>query len=64
MRYNSLTKTERKIASMILSSPDLLSRCSLSEIAQQFDVAGNFIRFCRTLGFKDSPILNYNFLLN
>ncbi|MFD0966791.1 MurR/RpiR family transcriptional regulator [Seminibacterium arietis] len=51
--YNSLTKTEKKIASMILSSPDLLSRCSLSEIAQQFDVGeATFIRFCRTLGFK------------
>ncbi|PJG82808.1 MurR/RpiR family transcriptional regulator [Caviibacterium pharyngocola] len=51
--YNSLTKTEKKIASTILSSPHLLSQCSLAEIAEQFDVGeATFIRFCRTLGFK------------
>lgn len=51
--YNSLTKTEKKIASTILSSPHLLSQYSLAEIAEQFDVGeATFIRFCRTLGFK------------
>lgn len=50
---NSLTKTEKKIANGILSQPDLLSQCSLSEVAQQLDVGeATFIRFCRTLGFK------------
>ncbi|VGM95591.1 Uncharacterized HTH-type transcriptional regulator ybbH [uncultured Avibacterium sp.] len=51
--YNSLTKTEKKIATTILSSPRLLSQFSLAEISQQFDVGeATFIRFCRTLGFK------------
>ncbi|MFU2078079.1 MurR/RpiR family transcriptional regulator [Avibacterium endocarditidis] len=51
--YNSLTKTEKKIATTILSSPHLLGQFSLAEIAQQFDVGeATFIRFCRTLGFK------------
>lgn len=50
---NSLTKTEKKIAAAILSQPDLLSQCSLSEVASQLDVGeATFIRFCRTLGFK------------
>lgn len=50
---NSLTKTEKKIAHAILSQPDLLSQCSLSEVASQLDVGeATFIRFCRTLGFK------------
>lgn len=50
---NSLTKTEKKIASAILSQPDLLSQCSLSDVAAQLDVGeATFIRFCRTLGFK------------
>lgn len=50
---NSLTKTEKKIANAILSQPDLLSQCSLSEVAERLDVGeATFIRFCRTLGFK------------
>lgn len=50
---NSLTKTEKKIAHAILSQPDMLSQCSLSEVASQLDVGeATFIRFCRTLGFK------------
>lgn len=50
---NSLTKTEKKIASAILTQPHLLSQCSLSEVANQLDVGeATFIRFCRTLGFK------------
>lgn len=50
---NSLTKTEKKIAQAILFQPDLLNRCSLSEVASQLNVGeATFIRFCRTLGFK------------
>ncbi|MDG6830725.1 MurR/RpiR family transcriptional regulator [Glaesserella parasuis] len=50
---NSLTKTEKKIATVILSEPDLLNQCSLSKVANQLDVGeATFIRFCRTLGFK------------
>ncbi|AIK17002.1 MurR/RpiR family transcriptional regulator [Glaesserella parasuis] len=50
---NSLTKTEKKIATVILSQPDLLNQCSLSKVANQLDVGeATFIRFCRTLGFK------------
>lgn len=50
---NSLTKTEKKIAAAILSQPEILSQCSLSEVAKQLDVGeATFIRFCRTLGFK------------
>ncbi|MWQ00619.1 MurR/RpiR family transcriptional regulator [Glaesserella parasuis] len=50
---NSLTKTEKKIATAILSQPDLLNQCSLSKVANQLDVGeATFIRFCRTLGFK------------
>lgn len=50
---NSLTKTEKKIAAAILSQPELLNQCSLSDVAAQLDVGeATFIRFCRTLGFK------------
>ncbi len=49
----SLTKTEKKIASAILSQPELLNQCSLSEVATQLDVGeATFIRFCRTLGYR------------
>lgn len=51
--YNSLTKTEKKIADIILTSPQILSQASLSDIAKQFDVGeATFIRFCRTIGFR------------
>lgn len=51
--YNSLTKTEKKIAKTISMSPDLAIQCSLSEIANHLNVGeATFIRFCRTLGFK------------
>ncbi|QEH17729.1 MurR/RpiR family transcriptional regulator [Histophilus somni] len=51
--YDSITKTEKRIATTVLSSPELLGQNSLAEIAQQFDVGeATFIRFCRTLGFK------------
>ncbi len=50
---NSLTKTEKRIASAILASPNLLSQSSLSEVSAQLNVGeATFIRFCRTLGFK------------
>lgn len=50
---SSLTKTEKKIAAVILSQPELLSQCSLSEVSKHLDVGeATFIRFCRTLGFK------------
>lgn len=51
--YSSLTKTEKKIATTILSSPNILTQYSLAEIADQLNVGeATFIRFCRTLGFK------------
>lgn len=36
--YQSLTKSEKKIADTILRSPDLVSQCSLSEIAKHLQV--------------------------
>lgn len=51
--YNSLTKTEKKIAKIISMSPDLAVQCSLAEIANHLNVGeATFVRFCRTLGFK------------
>lgn len=51
--YDSLTKTEKKIAKTILGNPHLLNQASLSAIAADLDVGeATFIRFCRTLGFK------------
>ena len=42
----------KKIAAAILSQPELLNQCSLSDVAKQLDVGeATFIRFCRTLGF-------------
>ncbi|OOR99317.1 N-acetylmannosamine kinase [Haemophilus paracuniculus] len=50
---NSLTKTEKKIATAILLQPEMISQCSLAEVAKQFDVGeATFIRFCRTVGYK------------
>lgn len=51
--FNSLTKTEKRIAEKILANPTILSEASLSEISSDLDVGeATFIRFCRTLGFK------------
>ncbi|MDH2927849.1 MurR/RpiR family transcriptional regulator [Lonepinella koalarum] len=50
---SSLTKTEKRIAEQILTTPQLLAQSSLSEIAKSLNVGeATFIRFCRTLGFK------------
>lgn len=44
--YQSLTKTEKKIADTILMSPDLVVQCPLSEIAEHLDVGeATFVRF-------------------
>ncbi|QPB43265.1 MurR/RpiR family transcriptional regulator [Rodentibacter haemolyticus] len=51
--YESLTKTEKKIADTILMSPDLVVQCPLSEIAAHLNVGeATFVRFCRSIGFK------------
>ena len=51
--YDSLTKTEKRIASTILSSPHLMTQAPLAEIAKSLDVGeATLVRFCRTLGFK------------
>ncbi|MDP8051109.1 MurR/RpiR family transcriptional regulator [Pasteurella atlantica] len=51
--YNSLTKTEKRIADTLLHTPEQLAQCSLSEIADILNIGeATFIRFCRTLGFK------------
>ena len=52
--YQSLTKSEKKIADTILRSPDLVSQCSLSEIAKHLQVGeATLVRFCRTKGFSE-----------
>lgn len=51
--HNSLTKTEKRIASLILQSPTILGQSTLSEVPALFNVSeATFVRFCRTLGFK------------
>ena len=51
--YDSLTKTEKRIAKTLLANPHLLNQSSLSAIALDLDVGeATIIRFCRTLGFK------------
>ena len=51
--YQSLTKTEKKIADAINRSPDIVMRHSLAELASYLDVGeATFVRFCRTLGFR------------
>ncbi|MBS9783204.1 MAG: MurR/RpiR family transcriptional regulator [Pasteurella sp.] len=51
--YSSLTKTEKRIAEILLNTPEQLNQCSLSKIADEIAVGeATFIRFCRTLGFK------------
>ncbi len=50
--YENLTKTEKRIANILLTSPTVFSQYSLAEIAKEFSVGeATFIRFCRTLGF-------------
>ena len=51
--YQSLTKTEKKIADVIIQSPDVIVQYSLAELAERLNVGeATFVRFCRTLGFK------------
>ena len=50
--YQSLTKTEKKIADVISQSPEMVMQYSLSELASNLNVGeATFVRFCRTLGF-------------
>ncbi len=51
--YQSLTKTEKRIADRLLEEPMFFDRKSLSELACDLNIGeATFIRFCRTLGFK------------
>ena len=63
--YQSLTKTEKKIADTILMSPDLVVQCPLSEIAEHLDVGeATFVRFAVPWDLRGLAILNWNFPLN
>ena len=51
--YQSLTKTEKKIADVITQSPNVVTQYSLAQLAERLDVGeATLVRFCRTLGFK------------
>ena len=57
--YQSLTKSEKKIADTILRSPDLVSQCPLSEIAKHLEVGeATLVRFVEPLVLKVSAISN------
>ena len=51
--YQSLNKTEKKIADVITQSPNVVTQYSLAQLAERLDVGeATLVRFCRTLGFK------------
>ncbi|BDG47956.1 MULTISPECIES: MurR/RpiR family transcriptional regulator [Parageobacillus] len=51
--YDSLTKSERKVADIILSQPKKILYMSVSDIAQEAGVGDTTVlRFCRKVGFK------------
>lgn len=52
-KYNSLRKSETKVADIILAHPEAAIHFSVSELAEQAGVSDpTVIRFCRSLGFK------------
>lgn len=52
-KYNSLRKSETKVADIILEHPEAAIHFSVSELAEQAGVSDpTVIRFCRSLGFK------------
>ena len=47
--YQSLTKTEKKIADVITQSPNVVTQYSLAQLAERLDVGeATLVRFCRT----------------
>jgi len=52
-KYNSLRKSEMKVADIIMAHPETAIHFSVSELAEQAGVSDpTVIRFCRNLGFK------------
>ena len=56
-KYNSLTETEKKIASYVLHNPNLVTKMTVKELAANCDtVQSAVIRFCKSIdveGFAD-----------
>lgn len=52
-KYNSLTETEKKIASYILHNPDRVTKMTVKELAANCDtVQSAVIRFCKSIGVE------------
>lgn len=52
-RMNSLTNTEKKIASYVLDNYEEMLNCNISELAERAGVSdASVVRFCRSLGYK------------
>lgn len=51
--FNSLTKSEKKIASLTLKNPERIIYSSITDVANEVGVAdATVLRFCRKLGFQ------------
>lgn len=50
--YASLTKSEKKVADIVVGDPEATAFCTITDLAEKADVAeASVIRFCRKLGF-------------
>ncbi len=54
--FDSLTKSEKRIAGYLLKNPDEAAFLSISELAEQLDLSeATAVRFAQTLGFNGFP---------
>jgi DNA-binding MurR/RpiR family transcriptional regulator len=52
--FNSLTKSEKKVATFVINKPDKVIYMTISEIAESVGVGDTTVlRFCKKLGFKN-----------
>lgn len=58
--FNDLTKTERKIASIILENPQRVAYESIASLAARINVSQpSVFRFCKRFGYKGFPDFKY-----
>ncbi|WP_326716818.1 MurR/RpiR family transcriptional regulator [Vagococcus jeotgali] len=56
--YNDLTRSERKIADLVLARPEDVIKMTASELAEESDTSpASVIRFCKSIGIPSFPEL-------
>lgn len=65
LRYSTLRKSEKKVADYILSNPEKIVHCSITNLAEYCKVSEtSIIRLCKTMGYSGFQEMKINIALS